>query len=76
MKIGFSSGFGFDIGNISAQHIDNDSQNSVVICVETPNLFLINLLPSINKIIITYKIIVVIYVATKTEPISQLTAHH
>ena len=76
MKIGFSSGFGFDIGNISAQHIDNDSQNSVVICVETPNRFLVNLLlPSINKsIIIVIKSL--LYMLQPKLNQFQLTAHH
>ena len=37
---------------ISVQHIDNDCQHFVVHSAETPNLYLVNLLPSVNKIVI------------------------
>ena len=51
----------------SAQHIDNDHVNSL--CEETPNLFLVNLLPSVNIIVITIIIIssssIVIYYYTR-----------
>ena len=35
-------------------------QHSMIYCVETPNLFLIHLLPSITKIIIVIKPIVIV----------------
>ena len=36
----------------SVQYVDNDCKYFVVYCAETLNLFLVNLLPSINKIVI------------------------
>ena len=48
------------IGNISAQHVDNDCQHSMVHCVEILSQFLVNLLFSINKIITVIKILLLL----------------
>ena len=35
---------------MSEQHADNDFQHSMIHCMETSNLFLVNMLPSVNDI--------------------------